>query len=253
MKRCNDNSEMDETLSRLHSIDFTKEEKQEIYTDLMRGIEQGSKKQSFLSAFKPVFLSVLSGLILLIGGYWLVTEVILEDHKKGNYNIGDVAEPVTVTDVKDVEEKIIMPTEMPNDFQFSLKYGVGALHEINTFENSYTKDLVLDGTVTTSLKFSREEMKEIYEEMKAIELLSMIQEAEYFGEDGSTRVGFPVSDYFLTVQMNGEAYKAHWSSNVYEEDIALTLAIFVNRYLHDEVIVNRKEFQQLPEATGWYQ
>ena len=34
------------------------------------------------------------------------------------------------------------------DFNVRLRYGILARNEINTFQNTYTKDLILDGTVT---------------------------------------------------------------------------------------------------------
>ncbi|WP_078544863.1 hypothetical protein [Litchfieldia alkalitelluris] len=78
----------------------------------------------------------------------------------------DSPEPTNSIDLMDVENEVLMPDEMPGDFNFSLKYGVGALNEINTFKNSYTKDLVEDGTITTDLTFSKNELRNIYSEMK---------------------------------------------------------------------------------------
>ena len=44
-----------------------------------------------------------------------------------------------------------MPKDMPNDFDFSIQFGVQKKNEINTFEGTVTKDLIADGTVTTEV------------------------------------------------------------------------------------------------------
>lgn len=162
-------------------------------------------------------------------------------------------EPTEGKEIKYIEEDIIMPDKMPRDFNFSLKYGVGAKSEINTFEDTYTKDLVVDGTITTKLTLSKAEMNGIYNKMKEIELLSTVQHAKYVGEDGSSIGVQPMSDYYLTMQLNGEIYKAHWAANIYDDKDRDALAIFFYRYLHDDVISNRSEFKQLPDVNGGYQ
>lgn len=161
--------------------------------------------------------------------------------------------PATIINLKEVADELIMPGHMPRDFNFSLRYGVGAKSEINTFKDTYTKDLVLDGTVTTDLKLSKDEMKNIYQKMKEIELLSTVQNAKYQGEDGSLISIEPMSDYFLSIQMNGKVYNTHWNSNIYDEETSKKLAKFVNHYLHDQIISNKSEFKNLPEISGGYE
>ncbi|RXJ04389.1 hypothetical protein DS745_03115 [Anaerobacillus alkaliphilus] len=159
---------------------------------------------------------------------------------------------VTAINLMASDNVVIMPHKMPKDFHFSLKYGVGALNEINTFENTYTKDLVLDGTITTGLTLTKKERKAIYYKMKEIELLETVQNARYEGEDGSSIWMEPASEYYLTIQMNGEIYKVHWAGHIYDKEIRDMLAIFVLRFLHGEIIENKQEFKKLPKANGWY-
>lgn len=148
--------------------------------------------------------------------------------------------------------EVIMPDEMPNDFSFSLKYGVGALNEINTFEDTYTKDLVNDGTITTELKLTKKELKMIYNEMKRIELLSTIQNISYVGEKGDQIASTPLGEYMLTIQFDGKSYNAYWNDNIYDDEIRRRLGIFVNIFLQDGILSKKKEYKELPEANGRY-
>ncbi|MDN3451699.1 hypothetical protein QMA09_15985 [Planococcus sp. APC 3906] len=63
-----------------------------------------------------------------------------------------------------------MPEEMPNDFNFSLQYGIQKKNEINTFEGKLTKDLIADGVATADLILTEDEMEEIYERMREIKI-----------------------------------------------------------------------------------
>lgn len=150
------------------------------------------------------------------------------------------------------EDGVIMPNDMPDDFMFSLKYGVKALNEINTFEQTYTKDLVLDGTVTTELELTKAELRKIYQKMKEIEILDTVLKAVYIGEDGAETHIEPRSDYYLTVQINEEIYSVEWTNNIHDEDTRNELARFVN-FLHDEIISIKSEYLGLPEPSGSYQ
>ncbi|GAA0342200.1 hypothetical protein GCM10008931_36980 [Oceanobacillus oncorhynchi subsp. oncorhynchi] len=50
---------------------------------------------------------------------------------------------------------------MPDDFDFSIQFGVGKNNEINTFEGTVTKDLIENGTATAEISLTEEEMNQI--------------------------------------------------------------------------------------------
>lgn len=89
--------------------------------------------------------------------------------------------------------------------------------------------------------------------MKEIEILTIVKNARYIGEDGISIVTEPSSNYSLVVQMNGEIHKVHWSDNIYDGEIKNKLAIFVNLFLHDGIIVEKSEYKRLPQISGSYQ
>ena len=59
------------------------------------------------------------------------------------------------------------PTDIPEDFGFVLKYGVKARNVLDTFEGTFTKDLIRAGTKTTELVLSKVESQVILEEIQS--------------------------------------------------------------------------------------
>jgi predicted PurR-regulated permease PerM len=59
-----------------------------------------------------------------------------------------------------------------NVINIIFKYGTGARNELNTFEGTYTKDLVLDNTITTRMILSQEELRQIQQRITEMDLFS---------------------------------------------------------------------------------
>lgn len=49
-----------------------------------------------------------------------------------------------------------LPNSKPADFNFIFNYGIGAKSQLNTIEGTYTKDMVLEESITTALKCTPE-------------------------------------------------------------------------------------------------
>ncbi len=64
--------------------------------------------------------------------------------------------------------------ESPGDSTFNLifKYGVDAKNILNTFEGTYTKDMIPDPPIATKLSLTREELDTIYKKMVDIDFFS---------------------------------------------------------------------------------
>ncbi|RSD28703.1 hypothetical protein [Mesobacillus subterraneus] len=146
-----------------------------------------------------------------------------------------------------------MPSEMPDDFQFSLKYGVQALNEIDTFNHTYTKDLIMDGTITTDLELTKDNLQAIYQGMKEIEIVDTVKNAKYEGPFGEEVHVEPLGEYQLKLQLNGEKHNLSWTENIYDEDTRNELAEFVYRFLHEGIIMKKEEYKALPQASGGYE
>jgi len=64
-----------------------------------------------------------------------------------------------------------LPEVMPADFNFVLKYGVDAKNILDTKIFKFTKDMIAETPITTDLVLSDNEMKEIYDKMKTMDIL----------------------------------------------------------------------------------
>jgi hypothetical protein len=58
------------------------------------------------------------------------------------------------------------------NFNVKLRYGILARNELNTFQNTYTKDLILDGTITVPIVVSDEKLLQIRNKMDEIGFVS---------------------------------------------------------------------------------
>ena len=59
----------------------------------------------------------------------------------------------------------ITPPPSQSNFNLIFQYGVGARNELNTFEGTYTKDMIMDPPITVNLTLSKEELDIIYQKM----------------------------------------------------------------------------------------
>lgn len=142
-----------------------------------------------------------------------------------------------------------MPEQMPQDFEFLVKFGVGAKNVLNTFENTFTKDMVMDPAITISLKLSQEEKKLVYEQMRQIHIWDY---PTRFRPDTDT-IQSPQPSYYLRIQINGEQKEIFWKQGIAsEEDVAVKFKELLDWYIRDEIIFSRPEYKQLPEARGGY-
>ncbi|MCG7343421.1 membrane lipoprotein lipid attachment site-containing protein [Sporosarcina sp. ACRSL] len=139
----------------------------------------------------------------------------------------------------------VLRKEKPNDFAFSLKYGVRALNELNTYDNTYTKDLVEDGTETTDMVLSNEEIEVIYEKFRSADVLSLPE------EKGGPPCTAPYYRYELSMTVDGEEYYLKWDTSC--ESKALNRWERTMNFINREIIYPKDEYQSLPEPTGGYE
>lgn len=133
---------------------------------------------------------------------------------------------------------------MPEDFNFKLNYGFQGLQEIDTFSDTVKKDLVLDGTIETSISLEQDEMETIYQHMMAMDIMEVELEV-----DGSCRSEpEPVSRWKIV--MNGETKSFHYTtlcpSNQLEKKF-----LQLERTIQ-EIVEEKPEYKELPPVRGGY-
>ena len=103
---------------------------------------------------------------------------------------------------------LVFPYDSSNNpVNIVLKFGVGARNELNTFNGTFTKDLIIDGTITTRLILSQEELSQIQKRLSDIGFF------EYPETFPSQRVVTPRSDYYLRIQNGSSVKEVTWYSD----------------------------------------
>jgi hypothetical protein len=136
------------------------------------------------------------------------------------------------------------------DFNLQFSYGVGARNVLNTFENTYTKDLILDGTATIPFILTPSELQRI--KLKMLEM-------DFFGypdtfavtATGRAEMISPYSMYNFEVHYNASLKRIHWKDCIISEDSA-AMKLREMSMLIKNIIVSHPEYTRLPAARGGY-
>lgn len=140
-----------------------------------------------------------------------------------------------------------LPEEIPKDFNFIFSYGVDAKNQIDTLKVKFTKDMVMDPSVTTDLKLSDKEMESIYNEMREINILSY---PDNYAPKTNTKQT-PYCTYSLKVIYNGVEKNIYWvDESASESSKAVKLRKLFNNI--QQMIINKDEYKKLPPANGGY-
>jgi hypothetical protein len=137
----------------------------------------------------------------------------------------------------------------PESRVLNLKFSYGK-NVLNTFQNTYTKDLILDGTTTVPFTLSDGEVDRIDAKMREIGFFIY---PEHFVVTIGDTVGFttPHSTYDFQVNYKSTIKHLHWSDSVISDDTAavkLRELILLIR----SIIESKLEYSQLPPARGGY-
>lgn len=143
------------------------------------------------------------------------------------------------------------PSEMPNDFNFSVQFGYGKKNEINTFNQTITKDLIVDGTVTTSISLTEEEMKDIYEEMNKLDLE---KPKEFIPKpvNGTVCQREPHEDDEWNITINNENFTFNIPGQYCEPSEDAKQLLELRNYVFG-IVKTKAEYQSLPEPSGGYE
>ena len=144
-----------------------------------------------------------------------------------------------------------MSEDMPNDFGFSIQFGVGKNNEIDTFKGTVTKDLIEDGTATADVTFPDEELAEIYEKMKDVNII----EAKNFTSDpinGTVCSQEPHEEDEWKITLNGDTIKHSFSGTYCEPTNDVKQLLALRNYVFS-LIKSKEEYLLLPEPKGGYE
>ncbi|WP_169911071.1 hypothetical protein [Evansella clarkii] len=143
------------------------------------------------------------------------------------------------------EEGEKLPEEIPDDFNFQLKYGFEARDILDTYEDTFVHNMIEKEDITIDFQLSDEEMEQIYSMMAEADILNSAENAsEYTCAD-------PYEVNELQVTINGEVYEREWITSYCEKKPDKKLEEFIY-VLHTEIVMPREEYRELPEPEGGY-
>ncbi len=139
---------------------------------------------------------------------------------------------------------------------FILQYGILARNQIDTFNGTYTKDLISAGTKTIKLRLNDTELSEIEEQMKQICILDY---PEKFVPENNRYVT-PNVTYHLKIKIDGATKEIHWEDyNCYDidgiakRDEPVEATQLRNVMKNIITIIEQKEaYKKLPQPVGGY-
>jgi hypothetical protein len=151
--------------------------------------------------------------------------------------------------------------QMPDDFDFTLGYGLLSKDNIDTYDDTLTKDLVMDGTETIPFVIPKDKIQELYAAFREYEISELPDDLNAYamsiGEKPSAVVGGGglASEFILTYTCNHETrtiiYNGgeKWDTAGPPETHERFLGFFevVSEYVH-----GTEEYQNMSPANGGY-
>jgi len=137
----------------------------------------------------------------------------------------------------------LWPQNPPADFNFIFRYGVGAKNEMNTFNQIYTKDMVMDQPVSIGLNLTDDEIVGVYKEMNDLKVFSI--------NEASTEKNVmvtPCSSYYFKVQIGSLVKELSWDGC--QGKINDKLQRFTDYII--KIIEAKEEYKKLPAPKGGY-
>lgn len=150
--------------------------------------------------------------------------------------------------VEAVKLKTEMPLEMPTDFNFMVSFGYGEVTKnvIDTYVGTVTKDLIIKGSATAKIIFTTEELRDIYDKMKTIDIMGP-KELSKKGVCFKT----PSNEDLWKVTVGGETKTFSWTDQncgiTEDANQLLELRIYIQC-----MVEGLEAYKTLPEAEGGY-
>jgi hypothetical protein len=137
-------------------------------------------------------------------------------------------------------------------FNLEFKYGVTAGNILDTFEGTYTKDMITDPPITVELSLSDEEKETIYQKMVEIDFFGYPDEFSVEVPPGEM-IGMvtPYNSYYFKVEYDSQVKELRWDdeiTNPGERADRLRELIAVIR----NIIESKEEYKSLPDPTSAY-
>jgi hypothetical protein len=141
-----------------------------------------------------------------------------------------------------------LPEQITEDFNFSLQYGINGINEINTYENTITKDLILDGTKSIKFEIPKKDLGDVYSKLVELDIARISEKLV-----NKKLFITPLTEYILTFTISKRKYTVSGDATMYSlngNEQVDDFSTFV-KYVIDYV-ESTTEYKSLPEPEGGY-
>ena len=143
------------------------------------------------------------------------------------------------------------PAEV-SSFNLIFKYGVMAKNELNTFDGTYTKDMVMDPSITVELSLTEAELDRIYQKMVEIDFFDYPEEFSVPVEEGGlVTMVTPYSSYYIKVEHDSTIKELRWEDEIKNENKEADKLRELIQLIRD-IIESKEEYKELPSPTSGY-
>jgi len=137
-------------------------------------------------------------------------------------------------------------------FNMIFKYGVGANNVLDTFKGTYTRDMVLDPSITIELTLTEAEKENIYQKMLEIDFFNYPDKFSVSVPPGeSTGIITPHSSYYFKVEYDSQTKELWWADQIINPDEKADRLRELIMFIRG-IIESREEYKELPEPTSAY-
>ena len=147
-----------------------------------------------------------------------------------------------------------MPPNGSRSDTFSLvfKYGVEARNVLDTDRGSYTKDMIVDPSITIELKLTRDDLDLILAKMNDIDFWSYPKILEYeVPADVVAMSVTPYGSYYFKVQRGTTVMEVNWEDE-HQDQSTRAARLRELTVLICSIIESKPEYRSLPEPRGGY-
>jgi hypothetical protein len=134
-----------------------------------------------------------------------------------------------------------------NVINIVFRYGVWSKNELDTFEGTYTKDLIANGTVTTRLILTQEELTQIKQKSDEINFFSYPDSFPKI----PNRTMYPQFDYYIKIQDHSVTKEVSWNTNSLIDGNMENNLTQLRNYI-TSLIEQKPEYKALPTPYGGY-
>ncbi len=160
-----------------------------------------------------------------------------------------------LSEVKDFESPDFNKIEkkLSNRFNFILGFGIYSRNILNTFDRTFTKDLV-NGLYSINFTLTDEEMKLIEKKFRYIDILSYPDDFAPITINtfnNTTTYITPHNTYYLRVELDGKLKEIIWEdSNLSKEESAIVLRNLIKEI--EQLIYQQDDYKKMPEPKDGY-